>query len=115
MTDNQTPNEPGFLGVLQNQAIGVPAFTPRYDIGTGAAEEKDDNALTLVFSGEVRKEMSRIAAELGFDNLVTFINTATSVYGQMMGAAKNEGFRQVLLVNPDTEKVINVPLIPDGV
>ena len=113
MTDSYEPQEPGLLGVMRNQAAGIPMFTPSYDIGGQDAEKRD--GMSITFSEGVTQQLKRISSDLGFLTVADFINTATSVYGQMLRAAQVEGYSQVLMVNPETEQVINVPLVSDDV
>ena len=113
MVDSNNIQEPGLLGVMRNQAAGVPAFTPTYDIGSQEAERRD--GMTIVFSEGVTKTLKEVSANLGFRTVADFINTATSIYGQMLRAATVEGYSKVIMMNPETEQVIHVPLVSDDV
>ena len=112
---NEDNQEAGFLSYMQNTAINsstpfkaIPDFTqPTED----PVDEED--GFTIVFSKDVAEQLKGTALDLGFANSADFINTAVSVYGQMLGAAKNEGFTQVVLINPETQDMIQVPLVQE--
>lgn len=109
---NQEIPEPGFTGVMQNMVLTPRTpFASNPDLAKPVVEDNAGKELNLVFSANTTEHMTEISKSLGFENLVDFITTATSIYGQMLGAAKDEGYSKVLMMNPVTEEVIQVSLV----
>ena len=113
---NDNVQDPGFLEVMQNMSVSSPSpFRSYAKIGQTAAEAgdkpSDADGLQLVFDKDVALELKQRALKFGYDNAPGFIQAAVSVYGQMLAAAHDEGYTQVILLNPETEEVIQVPLV----
>ena len=109
--------DPGLLDVMQNWAVKSPspfARVPNLDAKKEQLEQEGKDGLTLIFAEEVSSKLKQIAKDLDFASVPDFIVTATSVFGQMLGAAKHDGYTMVILVNPETQQVIEIPLVkPD--
>ncbi len=113
---NDNVQDPGFLEVMQNMSVSSPSpFRSYAKIGQTAAEAgeqpSDTDGLTLVFEKDVAVDLKARALKFGYDNAPGFIQAAVSVYGQMLAAARDEGYTKVILFNPETEEVIQVPLV----
>jgi hypothetical protein len=114
MNDNNV-QDPGFLEVMQNMSVSSPSpFRSYAKIGQTAAEAgdgpSDTDGLTLVFEKDVAVDLKARALKYGFDNAPGFIQAAVSVFGQMLAAAQDDGYTQVILLNPKTEEVIQVAM-----
>ena len=112
MTDNPM-REPGLVDVLTAQAMKSPTpYAPVLDLGNRSTPEPEEGkGLQIVFDEKTADTMREIANDLGFDNLPNFLMTAASIYGQMLGAAINQGYTTVIMANPETEDCIEVPLV----
>jgi len=103
--------DPGFSAVMQNLAYN-PA-TPFRAIPTFGDRPITVKSFSIQFSEEAAERFAELADRYGFDSSVDFINTAISVYGQML-AAGDEGYAQVVLLNPNTQEIIPVSLTRNG-
>ena len=113
MNENNV-QDPGFLEVMQNMSVSSPSpFRSYAKIGQTAAEageKSDTDGLTLVFDKDVAVDLKARALRYGFDNAPGFIQAAVSVFGQMLAAAQEDGYTQVILLNPETDEVIQVQM-----
>ena len=113
MNDNNV-QDPGFLEVMQNMSVSSPSpFRSYAKIGqtaSEAGEQSDTDGLTLVFDKDVAVDLKARALKYGFDNAPGFIQAAVSVFGQMLAAAQEDGYTQVILLNPETDEVIQVAM-----
>ena len=111
---NEDIKDPGFLEVMQNMSVSSPSpFRSYAKIGQTVAEggeKSDTDGLQLVFEKDVAIELKARALKYGFDNAPGFIQAAVSVFGQMLAAAQEDGYTQVILLNPETEEVIQVAM-----
>lgn len=112
---NSEQTDPGLFTVMENMSVGMPNPFRTYP----KFEKKEDDpsledGLTIVFNKATAEQMTSIAKELGFDNLGNFVNASVSIYGQMLRAAQEDGYTKALLLNPETEEVISVTLVDDG-
>jgi hypothetical protein len=111
---NDDIKDPGFLEVMQNMSVSSPSpFRSYAKIGqtvAEAGEKSDTDGLQLVFEKDVAIELKARALKYGFDNAPGFIQAAVSVFGQMLAAGQDDGFTQVILLNPETEEVIQVQM-----
>ena len=112
---NDDIKDPGFLEVMQNMSVSSPSpFRSYAKLGQTTAEAgdapSDANGLQLVFEKDVAIELKARAIKYGFDNAPGFIQAAVSVFGQMLAAGQDDGFTQVILLNPETEEVIQVQM-----
>jgi hypothetical protein len=109
MNEQEVP--PGFASVMQNYAYN-PA-TPFRTLPTfGDIKKEENKGIELRFPPDVVDKLETVASKYGFSGPVDFINTAMSVYGQML-VAKEDGFTQVVLLNPETNDIIPVQLTRD--